>query len=256
MLAVLTLLGMLGSMLLLVRIGRGLGARSLARSPGDSKGGAGPLESAVFALLGLLVAFTFSGAASRFDARRHLIVEEANDLGTAWLRLDLLPAEAQPLVRDKFRRYVDERVALYRERDPQRAKAHLHRAVSLQHEIWKLSVAACRDGCSTAATSLVLSSQNQMIDITTTRLMAAHMHPPPLVYGMLLLLVLTASLVAGYGMGLHAFHGWFHMLAFALTLTLAIYVIVDFEYPRLGLLRIDDFDQLLVDLQTQIRPRH
>ena len=60
-----------------------------------------------FALLGLLLAFTFSGAAARFDARRALIVEEVNDIRTAWLRLDVLPAEAPPALRENFRRYVD-----------------------------------------------------------------------------------------------------------------------------------------------------
>ncbi len=54
----------------------------------------------MFALLGLLVAFTFSGAASRFEDRRHLISEEANAIGTAYLRLDLLPSDAQPPLRD------------------------------------------------------------------------------------------------------------------------------------------------------------
>jgi hypothetical protein len=58
--------------------------------------GTGAVDGAVYALLGLLIAFTFSGAAARFDERRGLIVEEANDIGTAWLRLDMLPASAQP----------------------------------------------------------------------------------------------------------------------------------------------------------------
>jgi len=52
------------------------------------------------ALLGLLLAFTFSGASSRFDARRHLIIEETNAIGTAYLRLGMLPAAAQPALRE------------------------------------------------------------------------------------------------------------------------------------------------------------
>ena len=56
--------------------------------------GVGVIDGAVFALPGLLLAFTFSGAAARFDTRRHLIVEEANAIGTAYLRLDLLPPDA------------------------------------------------------------------------------------------------------------------------------------------------------------------
>src|SRR6185369_7365193 len=92
-------------------IGQRLGA-SAAKKPGG-KVGLGAIEGAIFALLGLLIAFTFSGAAARFENRRHLIVEEANDIGTAYLRITLLPAETQPEIRDLFRRYVDARLSVY-----------------------------------------------------------------------------------------------------------------------------------------------
>src|SRR5271165_7389931 len=91
------LLGMLGCL----ELGRML-SRRVKISEG-AKPGLGIIEGAMFALLGLLVAFTFSGAATRFEGRRHLIVEEANDIGTAYLRIDLLPTDAQPEIRDLFR---------------------------------------------------------------------------------------------------------------------------------------------------------
>ena len=64
--------------------------------------------------MGLVIAFTFSGAASRFDHRRDLTVEEANDIGTAYLRIELLPEAARGPLRDKFREYVDARLQTYR----------------------------------------------------------------------------------------------------------------------------------------------
>ena len=76
--------------------------------------GSGAMEGAVFALLGLLVAFTFSGAAARFDTRRQLIVEETNAIGTAYVRLDLLPADAQPTLRARFRQSLATRLEAYR----------------------------------------------------------------------------------------------------------------------------------------------
>jgi hypothetical protein len=91
--------------------GRWLGARRLARDPEAVKSGAGAVDAAVFALMGLLLAFAFSGAAARFDVRRATIVEEANAIGTAWLRLDLLPASAQPALRGKLRQYADARIS-------------------------------------------------------------------------------------------------------------------------------------------------
>src|SRR5262245_15904722 len=74
----------------------------------------GSLEAAVFALLGLMIAFTFSGALNRFDTRRAQVIDEANAIGTAWFRIDLLPAAAQPPMRDLFRKYVDARIDTYR----------------------------------------------------------------------------------------------------------------------------------------------
>ena len=78
-----------------------------------ARAGLGAVDGAVFALLGLMIAFTFSGAASRLEVRRQLIVQEANAIGTAYLRLDLLPPGAQPGLREDFRQYVDARLAVY-----------------------------------------------------------------------------------------------------------------------------------------------
>jgi hypothetical protein len=75
-------------MVLLLELGWRLGRQHRGRSEESSRAGLGAVEGAVFALMGLLIAFTFSGAASRFDERRQLIVEESNAIGTAWLRLD------------------------------------------------------------------------------------------------------------------------------------------------------------------------
>ena len=105
--ALLLVIGLFFGMLVLLEVGRRIGIRRLAKDPEGAEAGVGTVEGAVFALLGLLIAFTFSGAASRFDTRRQLIIEETNDIGTAYLRLDLLSAEAQPGLREKFRQYVE-----------------------------------------------------------------------------------------------------------------------------------------------------
>src|SRR6476469_4199228 len=104
-------------MLACAEMGRRLGLGHLAREPKKLAEGAGAAEAAVFGLLGLLIAFTFSGAASRFEDRRHLVTEEANAIGTAYLRVDLLPADAQPELRRLFRRYTDVRASTYRRQD-------------------------------------------------------------------------------------------------------------------------------------------
>jgi hypothetical protein len=250
-------LGLFLGMLLFLDIGRRIGARRRAQDPEGTGAGTGAVDGAVFALLGLLVAFTFSGAAARFDTRRALIVEEANAIGTAYLRLDVAPASAQPALRDLFRRYVDSRLETYRKfrklSDLDAAKAELAQSAKLQADIWNQAVAAGRlEGAPPAAAMLLLPALNQMIDITTTRTMAGQIHPPMVIFLMLFGLALASALLAGYGMAGGKSRDWLHMLAFAAVLALAIYVIIDIEYPRLGLIRVDAFDQVLVEVRASM----
>src|SRR3954454_16928471 len=113
--ALLSIGGLFVGMLVFSELGRRIGIARLARDPEGLSKGAAAAEAALFALLGLLIAFTFSGAASRFEDRRHLINSEVNAIGTAYLRLDL-PLRGSPWQRkEHMLRYVDGRVATYRD---------------------------------------------------------------------------------------------------------------------------------------------
>jgi hypothetical protein len=237
------------AMLLLLEVGRRIGLRRRAKDVDGASEGVGAVGGSVFALLGLLLAFTFSGAASRFDVRRHLIVEETNAIGTAYLRLDLLPAEAQAPLKERFREYVGARLEAYRKLpDLVAAKEELARATQLQGQIWEQAVAACRTANYQPATMLLLPALNAMIDITTTRTMAAQTHPPPIIFMLLWAMALAAALLAGYGMAGARSRSWMHQLVFAATIAISVYVIIDIEYPRFGLIRVEAFDQALEEL--------
>jgi hypothetical protein len=251
--AVLLALGLLAGMLLLLETGRRIGLQRMAKDAEGARAGLGAVEGAVFGLMGLLLAFTFSGASARFDTRRQLIVEAANAIGTAYLRLDMLPAISQPAIKQNFRKYVDARLSVYRKLpDFQAAKAELARAAVLQNEIWTQALSACREATQ-ASPMLILPALNQMIDITTTRAAALRMHPPPVIFVMLFALALAGSLLAGYGMAASKMRSWLHILGFAATMSVAVYVILDFEFPRVGLIRVDAFDQVLVDLRDSMK---
>ena len=245
--------GLFLGMLVLMEAGRRLGVRRFIEDPEGARAGAGAVDGAVFALLGLLIAFTFSGAASRFDDRRHLVAEEANDIGTAWLRIDLLPANAQPPLRDLFRQYVDSRLATYRTLpDVDASRAELARSLTLQQQIWAQAVNAARDSASQPAHMLLLPALNAMIDITTTRNMAAQMHPPPIIFVMHAVLALAGAMLVGYGMAGGKTRSWLHSVGFAAVMAAAVYVILDIEYPRFGLIRVDAVDQVLVELRRSM----
>src|SRR2546426_2350934 len=134
-------LGLFVGMLVLLEVGRRIGVQRLAQNPEGAEAGVAVVDGAVFAILGLLIAFTFSGAATRFDARRQLIVEETNDIGTAYLRLDLLPPDARPALRESFRSYLDSRIETYRKLpDIAAARASLAKSNELQRQIWRQAV--------------------------------------------------------------------------------------------------------------------
>jgi len=246
--------GLLFGMLALSEIGRRMGSAGLARDP-DGLKGTGSAAAAVFGLLGLLIAFTFSGAASRFEARRHLITQEANAIGTAYLRLDVLPRDSQPELRSLFRRYVELRAGTYRQSARSEARnARLAEAAAMQSQIWLRAVAACqRPDAPAQATMLLLPALNEMIDITTTRATATENHPPLVIFLLLGVLSLIGALLVGYDLAPNKERSWLHPALFAFMMSLAVYVIIDLEYPRQGLIRVDQADHVLLELRRSMQ---
>src|SRR4051812_9235058 len=103
----LTTLGVLVGAALALVAGRVFRRRQVAHHLAPAAEGSAAVQAAVAGLVSLLLAFTVSGAAQRFDMRRTLIVDEANAISTAYLRLDLVPDAARPPLQQKFRTYVD-----------------------------------------------------------------------------------------------------------------------------------------------------
>jgi hypothetical protein len=236
--------------------GRWLGTRAIAKH-GSVAGGAnvGSLETAVFALLGLLIAFTFSGALERFDKRRAQVVDEANAVGTAYLRVDLLPPSAQPKVREAFKAYVDSRIATYRKLpDIEASRAEFTHSRELQGELWAQVVAALRQpDARPYAEMVVIPAMNEMINFTTLRVAATRIHPPWIIYLMLAVLAMAAALLSGYQQGGEKDVDWLHKIGFALTVAITVYVILDVEYPRLGFVQLNAIDQVLVDTRAGMK---
>jgi hypothetical protein len=230
-------------------LGQRLGRRSLAQEADVARSRLTGVETAIFGLMGLMIAFTFSGAAARYELRRQLTVEEANAIGTAYLRLDLLPAASQPALRDRFRRYVTARIAVYRVLpDIETSNAQAAIATTLQQEIWTGVLAALKEA-PPQATIVVVPALNQMIDITTARAIAALTHTPKLIFSVLLILGLVCSMLAGYVLAYtNTGNVRLHVVAFAVVVTLTIYLIFDLDYPRFGIIRLDFADQGLIDL--------
>jgi hypothetical protein len=237
-------------LLVFVELGRWIGARQ--RAPGGERESSA-IDASVFALFGLLIAFSFSGALERFDHRRTLIVAEASAIGDAYLRLDLLPASAQPALRALLREYVESRLAYYRKlTEVPEAEAERRRALALQAVLWERAIEAARATRETAVLTLVASSLNAVFDVEVERIAALHRHPPLVIFGMLFAVGFAAAFLAGYSTAGRP-RNWSRVVVFSASLAVSVFVILNLEYPRYGLIRLEIADQPLVDVLARMR---
>ncbi len=155
-------------------------------------------------------------------------------------------------MRDLFRRYLDLRLAVYKKLPVlQAARAELAKANELQVEIWNRAISACLETANPLA-ALLLPALNGMLDIASTRTAVAGIHPPAIIFVMLGVLALMSTLLAGHAMSGGQSRSWIHPIGFALMLASSVYVIFDLEFPRLGFIRVDAFDQVQIELRASM----
>ena len=211
------------------------------------------IENGVFALLALLLAFAFGGGIDRLNARRELVLREANAIETAYRRVDLLPAREQPAMRAIFARYLDARLAAYDNvADRPATAAKFAAAERIQDEIWTVAVRASRDPSRQSVPILVLPALNEMFDVTTNRAIALYVQTPPFIMAVLVGVALLACALAGYSMAAQPARSGVHSFAFAAILALTVYGVVDLDYARYGAIRVNAADQVLTRLRDSI----
>ena len=126
----------------------------------------------------------------------------------------------------------------------------LARSQVLQNDVWAQAVAAIQSpGSGAEAKMLLMPALNQMFDLATVRLSATQMHPPQIIYVMLIGLALASALLAGYQSAADRTPARLHPFGFAAIVAITVYVTVEIEYPRLGWIRIDTIDQLLIEVR-------
>lgn len=214
------------------------------------------LTGVVFSLLGLMISFSFAGAYGRYEARRQVILQESNAIGTAYLRVDLLPEQSQPAIRALFKQYAQTRADFYqalRNTSPEPALASYSKAVELQNAIWTASVQASGEAKDTAPRMLLIPALNEMIDIVSTRNLAVQTHPPALVSAALSLLALLSAWFAGYDARKAKRPLIYYSIAFAFAISFMMYVILDLEFPSYGFVNLSDANALLVDVAKSMR---
>lgn len=206
------------------------------------------IQGAMLGLLALLLGFSFALAAGRFSDRVDLIVKEANAIGTASLRCDLMPEAQGKEMRDLLRAYTSERIAFYDAASPVARTTAIAESERLQERFWKIAIDATKSA--PELSEVLLPPVNELIDLHASRVAASQRHMP----GMLLLLLIACSMVSvasvGYGCGVAGKRNV--VLTTALTFLIAgtLWAIIDMDHPRKGLIRVGQ--QPMIDLQQSL----
>jgi hypothetical protein len=241
-------LGVFGSLILATELGYRIGRRR--RTAAADEGPVGAVQGGVLGILGLLLGFSFAGAASRFVDRQDIVVQEANAIGTAVLRTDLLEDPHRTACRQALRRYLDLRIALFREFDDERFNRLLAECEELHKAMW---AAALGGGGRTSQTVVlsVLPPLNDVIDLHTTRLAAARRHMPTAVTVLLAVAAILAHGVIGYQAGVGGKRNLGMTGSLILLVGLALWATIDMDYPRVGFIQLNQTP--LLDLQRSLQ---
>jgi hypothetical protein len=231
-------LGMLALLLLALEWGYRRGRRAVALHDVASSAQIGAVQGAILGMLGLLLAFSFAAAGGRFLERQDLIVAEANAIGTAWLRADLIGEPARSELRSALRDYTAHRIAARSRFQAQVIDADAAEIERLHARIWKSALAGV--AARPEVVLALLNPVNEVIDLHSTRLFAAQKHLPSLVLGLLIASSLLALGVIGYGCGVGGRRSAAMTVPLAIVIGVALWVTIDLDYPRRGLLQLSD----------------
>lgn len=201
------------------------------------------IRTATFAFVAFLIAFAFSGAGERFVNRLDVILDEANALGTAWLRADVLPEPQRSELKATIKEYTADRVELLRTRDRSEIDRLLTKVGDLQHRMWTLALAGAKDNAPMMA--LVLPPLNDVFDLHTTHLAQVHRHLPLPILVVLLGTAALSLVLVGFGNGQSGRRSVLLDATYAGVLAIALWMTIDLDRPRQGLIQVTN--QPLID---------
>ena len=244
--------GLLALIMSAAEIGFRFGLKSEGKTDEKTRAQISVVEGALIGVLGLLLGFTMSMAVGRFEARRELVVDEANAIGTSWLRTRLLPEPQRSEIANLLRQYVDLRVQVAdASGDIRTIRVARQEGQRIQGKFWAIAAAYGQTDPNPVKTGLLLQSLNQTIDLEATRWAALQNHvPSAVIYVNMMLAVLTALLVA-YSFGTNGLRHQMSMWSLAFAILVVLGVIIDLDRPRRGFIRVSQ--QPLIDLQRQLQ---
>ncbi len=198
----------------------------------------GAIQGAMLGLLGLLLGFSFAGASSRYMERQDLIVRDANAIGTAYLRADMLGEPYRSQLRKVLAEYVQHRVEASQNLSRGVSEKVLAEVDQFHRRIWKVT----REGVTAKPSAMlaVLMPVNELIDLNATRLAASRKHLPSLIMGLLVCCSMVAVGTIGFACGLAGGRSLPMTLSLVFLVAAALWTTIDMDYSRAGLIRLND----------------
>jgi len=229
------------SIALSIEAGHFLGRAAQGRATEPSRAHVNAIQASLLGVLALLLGFTFSLSLQRFNDRSEAVVNEANAIGTAYLRAQLLPLSVRRDVQQSLQRYVDLRVkaggvSLDDEADRQ---ILLMRANETLDEVWRYALRAAEENPGPVPSGLFIQSLNDLIDAYGRRDAAVERHVPEFVLFLLYGTFILTGLVLGYGAGVAGHRASFATYILVALIVVLAFIIVDLDRPRRGLIRVD-----------------
>jgi len=238
-------------LLLLAETGYRFGRRSRRINPEFAEGHSSTIQGAVLGLLGLLLGFTFAMAVARYDSRRSLVLEEANSIGTTWLRADFLSPPQNREIKELLRRYTALRIEGFDHSFDSPEMARIRGEVARIHRsLWSLGAAGAAGNDSPLAAGFI-TSLNETIDLDASRMAAARNHVPGAVWLLLMVVAGCGAWSSGFVSGAGGFRSAFSQWVFPLLIGVVITLISDIDRPRRGMISISQkpLQELLESLQ-------
>jgi hypothetical protein len=232
-----------------IEAGYRLGKYRRARSDQEKDATVGAIVAATLGLLAFMLAFTFGLAATRFDARRMLVLEESNAIGTANLRAGLLPEPNRSQIRKLFREYVDVRLEAT---NPGAVEGAISKSSELHRALWSQATEVAAQDNRSILTGIFVQSLNEVIDLHAKRVMfGLHNRIPELVWIVLYFMAIVSMTALGYQEGLSGSRRSLAVLALAFTFSAVMLLIADLDRPQEGLLRVSQ--RAMLDLRESLK---
>ncbi len=222
-----------------IEVGLVYGRKHSAKTSDVTKGQVVSAASTLIGILALLIGFTFTLSVQRFDSRSEAVVSEANAIGTAYLRSDLLPQSIRTPVRQLMREYIEARIAesLTEIEDSTRTTL-LKSAEADQVKLWQQATLAAKAEPNPVTTGLFIQALNDMIDSYSSHQAALNRHVPEDVLLFLFAVFLAAAGVAGYASGVNGVRPSGTTYVPLVVIAILVHIILDIDRPRRGQIHV------------------